>query len=438
MMTDAPDTWHLLVVDDEPDAADALAEPLRPDLPGWEVVVACDGASAVERGRHGGFEAAVLDLEMPGPDGLRTAATLRAAARGSALVLTAVSGNAPKLEAARVAGVFDHAMSKPLDVARIEKLLAPIRVRASPAAATVARRASPAATPGGSRFRSLQPPGGYRSARPRSRSGGGSLQRGRAGPVPAPRFAGRAGGRDAAGSTAGRRSPIGKSRLRPPRRTSIPHPTNAMPHPDDPELARWNDRFAAGDYVFGKGPNAFLAAQRGRLEAGQEALCIADGEGRNGVWLASLGLRVTAFDFSPAGAAKAARLAEERGVQVDYRVLDLDRWEWQAERYDVVAAIFVQFATPAQRSRMFEGIVRTLRPGGLLVLQGYRPEQLAYGTGGPKQIDRLYTEELLRESFTPLHVVHLAAHDDALDEGPGHSGMSALIDLLATKDAAPA
>lgn len=209
-----------------------------------------------------------------------------------------------------------------------------------------------------------------------------------------------------------------------------------MQNPADPELARWNDRFAADDYVFGMRPNAFLAAQCARLEAGQTALCIADGEGRNSAWLASLGLDVTAFDFSPVGAAKAARLAQRQGVRVDYRVLELDRWEWRPQRFDVVAAIFVQFATPAQRSRMFDGIVRTLKPGGLLILQGYRPEQLAYGTRGPKQVERLYTEALLREGFSSLRIVHLQSHDDALDEGPGHSGMSALIDLLATKDAA--
>ncbi|MEO6407156.1 MAG: class I SAM-dependent methyltransferase [Burkholderiaceae bacterium] len=199
------------------------------------------------------------------------------------------------------------------------------------------------------------------------------------------------------------------------------------------ELDRWNGRFGGADYWFGTAPNAFLQAQRERLAPGMRALCIADGEGRNSVWLAEQGLAVTAFDFSPAGCEKSARLAAEHGVQVDVRVSDVDGWDWQPGRYDIVAAIFVQFATPDMRERLFDGIVRTLGPQGLLILQGYRPEQIAYGTGGPKQVEHLYTEALLREQFKSLEILHLASHDDAIEEGPGHSGMSALIDLVSRK-----
>ncbi len=200
------------------------------------------------------------------------------------------------------------------------------------------------------------------------------------------------------------------------------------------ELDRWNQRFEAEAYVFGTRPNAFLAAQRERLASAKRALCVADGEGRNSVWLASLGMLVTAFDFSPVGVAKAARLAEQHGVTVDFRVVDADAWDWDGETYDVVVGVFVQFASPAQRTRLFAGMVRALNPGGLLIIQGYRPEQLAYGTGGPRLVENLYTEDLLRQSFASLRILHLASHDDVLDEGPGHSGMSALIDLVATPD----
>ena len=151
------------------------------------------------------------------------------------------------------------------------------------------------------------------------------------------------------------------------------------------ELERWNARFAAETYVFGTQPNGFLAAQRERLAPGMRALCVADGEGRNSAWLAALGLEVTAFDFSPRGMAKASRLAEQHRVKVDYRVADASGWDWDAEPFDVVVAIFVQFAAPAERALMFAGMQRALKPGGLLILQGYRPPQLAYGTGGPKR-----------------------------------------------------
>lgn len=200
------------------------------------------------------------------------------------------------------------------------------------------------------------------------------------------------------------------------------------------ELARWNGRFADPDsYVFGTAPNAFLAAQRHRLRAGQAALAIADGEGRNGVWLAEQGLDVLSVDFSPVGLAKAGRLAESRHVALRTETADLATWEWGAARFDVVAAIFIQFAAPAFRQAIFRHIREVLRPGGLVILQGYRPEQLAYRTGGPSQAENMYTAALLREAFAGFEILHLAEHDDVLAEGEGHGGMSALIDLVARK-----
>src|SRR5437868_2249299 len=136
--------------------------------------------------------------------------------------------------------------------------------------------------------------------------------------------------------------------------------------PADPRLAaeleRWNTRFSAAEYVFGKEPNAFLAAQAARLAPGMSALCVADGEGRNSVWLARQGLRVTAFDYSPVGLGKARALAAEAGVSIDYRHCDITRWDWNAAVYDVVVAIFVQFAGPKLRARMFSGMTASLAP----------------------------------------------------------------------------
>ncbi len=202
------------------------------------------------------------------------------------------------------------------------------------------------------------------------------------------------------------------------------------------ELDRWNTRFAAPDYVFGKQPNAFLAEQAGkRLKPGMSVLCVADGEGRNSTWLASQGYAVTAFDYSPVGLAKSRALAAERGVQVDLQQGDINAWDWDAVQYDAVAAIFIQFSTPPERARVFAGLVRALKPGGLLILQGYGTGQLAYGTGGPKNIEQLYTDTLLRGAFAALDILHLATHDEEVDEGPGHSGMSALVDLVARRPA---
>ena len=199
------------------------------------------------------------------------------------------------------------------------------------------------------------------------------------------------------------------------------------------ERNRWDTRFGGEDFHFGTAPNRFLASQAHLLKPGMSALCVADGEGRNGVWLAGQGLRVTAFDFSPVGVEKARRFARESGVGLEHHVANINDWDWDARQFDLVVVIFTQFATPQERERMFAGVVRALAPGGILLLQGYTPKQLEYGTGGPKQIEHLYTDALLRKSFAALEILHLAEHEEMVEEGHGHRGMSALIDLVARK-----
>ena len=200
-------------------------------------------------------------------------------------------------------------------------------------------------------------------------------------------------------------------------------------------MSIWDDRYDREEYVFGTEPNAFLKSCAPLLETGQTVLAVADGEGRNGVWLARQGLKVTGFDASPVGLDKARRLAARNGVEVDYRLASVEEWNWDAESFDVVAAIFIQFAEPPLRKLIFEGMIRTLKPGGLLLLQGYTPRQLEYGTGGPRAVENLYTRPLLEEAFASLRILRLNEHDSEVDEGPGHSGMSALIDLVARKEA---
>lgn len=198
-------------------------------------------------------------------------------------------------------------------------------------------------------------------------------------------------------------------------------------------MNRWDERYTGDAFLFGTRPNAFLAAQKHWLPARGAALAVADGEGRNGVWLAEQGLDVRAVDASPVGQAKSRRLAAERGVVMQQELADLARWEFGSERFDVIAAIFIQFADPALRTRLFAGMQEALKPGGVLLMEGYRPEQLGYGTGGPSDIENLYTETLLRDGFPALEIEHLAAYDAAIHEGAGHDGMSALIDLVARK-----
>jgi len=196
---------------------------------------------------------------------------------------------------------------------------------------------------------------------------------------------------------------------------------------------RWNQRFAGEGYYFGTEPNAFLVSQRDRFRAGQRALAVADGEGRNGVWLAKLGLEVLSVDFSPIALAKARKLAAAEGVSLATEEADLRSWDWGAARFDVVVAIFIQFATPPERAAIFAGMKAALKPGGLLLLQGYGVRQLEYRTGGPSQIEHLYSADLLRSAFADMKILHLAEHDAEIHEGSGHNGLSALVDLVAQK-----
>ena len=199
------------------------------------------------------------------------------------------------------------------------------------------------------------------------------------------------------------------------------------------ELDRWEQRVASQDYLFGTAPNAFLAAQAPLLAAGGRALSIADGEGRNGVWLAEQGVSVHAIDFSPAALTKARALAAERGVTIETEQVDLFAFAWPAAANDLIVGIFFQFAPPAERAAIFAGIDRALKPGGLLLIQGYRPKQLEYATGGPKAVEQLYTRALLEEAFAGFSKLDVHEHDSWVDEGAGHSGMSALIDLVGWK-----
>lgn len=200
-------------------------------------------------------------------------------------------------------------------------------------------------------------------------------------------------------------------------------------------MSIWNERYAGADFFYGTEPNAFLVAQRALLKPGMRCLAVADGEGRNGVWLAQQGLEVLSVDSSHVAQAKAKKLAQQRGVAMLFDQVDLLQWDWGEHDFDVVVAIFIQFVTSPEREQMFAAIKRCLKPGGLLLLQGYTPRQLEYRTGGPSQAENLYTEAMLRNAFADMDIVQLREHDSVIREGTGHNGRSALIDMVARKKA---
>ncbi len=199
------------------------------------------------------------------------------------------------------------------------------------------------------------------------------------------------------------------------------------------ELERWEERYAAEGYLFGEAPNAFLSRQAHRLKPDMSALSVGDGDGRNGVWLAGQGLDVHTIDFSPTAVAKAKRLAARRGVTIRAECADVLAFSWPHEAYDVIVAIFVQFAQPEERKRMFAGMKGALKSGGLLLMEGYTPKQLEYATGGPKALSQLYTSDLLREAFGDMASLEVEEYEAELEEGERHRGMSALVDLVAVK-----
>jgi SAM-dependent methyltransferase len=199
------------------------------------------------------------------------------------------------------------------------------------------------------------------------------------------------------------------------------------------EYERWEKRFSVADYVFGTEPNAFLRLQAAALPKSGAALAVADGEGRNGVWLAERGLDVLSIDWSPTALGKARALARQRGVTLHTAQVDVVQWQWPVAQFDVVVAIFIQFLIPEERREVFAGMCNTLKPGGLLLIEGYRPEQLKYKTGGPSQVENLYTRALLEAEFDGLSEVHITEHDSMTSEGTGHVGMAALIDLVGRK-----
>ena len=156
----------------------------------------------------------------------------------------------------------------------------------------------------------------------------------------------------------------------------------------------WDQRYSEGSFAYGDQPNGFLVEQVGALKPGT-CLCLAEGQGRNAIWLAQQGFSVTAMDQSPVGMTRARELAAERGVTIDTQVGDLSDFDLGDSRWDTIVSIFGHLPSGLRRS-VHRRVVRALKPGGVFLLEAYTPEQLAMpGTGGPSDADMLLTVETL-------------------------------------------
>lgn len=195
----------------------------------------------------------------------------------------------------------------------------------------------------------------------------------------------------------------------------------------------WDERYASPEYVYGTEPNNFLAAVAARIPAGR-VLSLADGEGRNGVYLASLGYSVTSVDASPVGLAKARRLAAERGVQLATVVADLADYAIAPGAWEGIISIFCHLPPPLRR-RVHQQVVGGLLPGGLFVLEAYSVRQLGFGTGGPANVELLLTLDTLREELRGLELLNAREIEREVHEGLLHEGTSAVVQVVGRKPA---
>ena len=193
----------------------------------------------------------------------------------------------------------------------------------------------------------------------------------------------------------------------------------------------WDERYSSEEYIYGKDPNEFLAQAANKIPKGK-VLCVAEGEGRNAVFLAELGCEVTAVDSSSVGLEKARKLAEERGVSIKTIVSDLAKFDLEPESWDGVVSIFAH-VPPQVRSELHRKIVNGLRSGGVLILEAYRPDQLKYKTGGPPTAEFMMTLEGLEKELKGLNLEYAIELDRDVVEGKFHTGKGAVVQLIGIK-----
>ena len=194
----------------------------------------------------------------------------------------------------------------------------------------------------------------------------------------------------------------------------------------------WEQRFDIDSYIFGEEPNEYLRSQLKLLKPGN-VLSIADGEGRNSVWLAKKDFEVDAFDFSSNAIRKAQRLADANNVIVNFHNIDWQSFNWKKNHYDNIVGIFFQFAGPEDRMKIFNHIDASLKPGGVVVLQGYSTAQMKFNTGGPGKLEHLYDEKILVTAFKQYELLDIRTYESEIHEGTSHKGMSGLIGFVAKK-----
>ncbi|WP_338451073.1 class I SAM-dependent methyltransferase [Niallia oryzisoli] len=194
----------------------------------------------------------------------------------------------------------------------------------------------------------------------------------------------------------------------------------------------WNTRFKMENYVYGKEPNVFLAEMQRKLQIKGRALAIAEGEGRNAVFLAEQGMDVTAWDYAESGLEKTKKLGKERGVKVHTELVDLSEASWKKEQWDEIICIFGHFPKEL-RTKTLLGVRDAVKPGGYFLTEVYSYKQIPYNSGGPRELNFLYKPEEFLQTFTDWRFVHFFMGEVVRHEGELHNGLSHVIQFIGQK-----
>ena len=194
----------------------------------------------------------------------------------------------------------------------------------------------------------------------------------------------------------------------------------------------WHKRFQAENFVYGIEPNVFLSEMQNKLQLSGDALAIAEGEGRNAVYLAQQGMKVTAWDFAQSGLLKTKKLAESKGVTVQTELVDLNEAVWEPEMWDEIVCVFGHFPKEI-RKKTLEGVKKAVKPGGYFLTEVFSIYQLPYKSGGPKDINLLYSPEEFLETFKDWRIVHFFMGEVIRHEGELHTGLSHVIQFVGQK-----
>lgn len=197
-------------------------------------------------------------------------------------------------------------------------------------------------------------------------------------------------------------------------------------------MNHWNTRFQAENFVYGKEPNVFLKEFQEKIKVSGDALAIAEGEGRNAVYLAKKGMNVTAWDYAESGLMKTNKLAKEQGVVVSTELVDLNEANWSKEKWDEIVCIFGHFPTEL-RQKTLQGIKEAVKPGGYYLTEVYSSYQIPYKSGGPKDQNFLYKADEFLNFFSDWQIIHFFMGEVVRNEGELHNGLSHVIQFVGKK-----